>query len=58
MSQRPPKQDPRAPSGPAVPPSPPANYSDELTDAQAAALCRHAPRDEAKMGPLVHEFTW
>lgn len=36
----------------------PADYSDELTEAQIEALRQYAPQDEKKMGPLVHEFTW
>ena len=44
--------------GAAIPPPPPADYSDELTNAQIEALRQHAPQDENKMGPLVHEFRW
>lgn len=52
-----PKADLRA-ARPAVPPPPPADYSDELTKAQLAELRKLAPQRESEMGPLVHEFTW
>lgn len=55
---RAPKMDPRAAARPPVPPAVPADYSDELTEAQIEALRRFAPQDERQMGPLVHEFTW
>lgn len=36
----------------------PADYSDELSPAQLAALRDLVPQDERKLGELVHEFTW
>jgi hypothetical protein len=44
--------------GSALPAARPADYSDELTKAQIEALRACAPQDEAKMGPMVHEFSW
>lgn len=44
--------------GAMLPPPEPADYSDELTDAQIEALRQYAPQDESKMGALVHEFSW
>lgn len=41
---------------PEVPPPEPADYSDEMTQAQVDALRQHAPQDESKMGSLVHEL--
>jgi hypothetical protein len=42
----------------AVTPPKPADYSDELTDEQIAALKRVVTQNEKEMGPVVHEFTW
>jgi hypothetical protein len=58
MSNRLPKKDPRAAAGRPLPKPAPADYSDEITKEQHEALRRFAPQDEAKMGPVVHEFTW
>ena len=58
MNTRTPKPDPRSVSGKPIPAAPGGDYNDELTPAQVDALRQHAPQDEAKMGPLVHEFTW
>ena len=55
---RTPKPDAQRARGAVLPPVEPADYSDELTKAQIAALRRYAAQDETKMGPLVHEFTW
>jgi hypothetical protein len=58
MSGRTPRPDhDRAPPA-SIPAPKPADYSDELTKAQLAALREHAPQDETKMGALVHEFSW
>ena len=58
MTHRPPKKDPRAPEGRPVPAPKPADYSDEISNEQDAALRTYAPQDESKMGPLVHELAW
>lgn len=58
MTNRPPKEDGRAPRGRALPPVLPADYSDEVSPAQIDALRKVACQDESKMGALVHEFTW
>lgn len=56
MTTAPHKRDPRADAP--IPPPEPADYSDELTPEQLAALRQLAPQDEADMGDLVHEFRW
>lgn len=56
--RRPPKPDAQSGRGAIIPPAEPADYSDELTEAQIEALRQYAPQDEKQMGPLVHEFTW
>lgn len=53
-----PKLDAQRARGAALPPVEPADYSDELTQAQLKTLRQYAPQDERQMGPLVHEFTW
>jgi hypothetical protein len=54
----PPKRDPREAFAAPIPAPEPADYSDELTEAQLRALRQLAPQDEADMGDLVHEFRW
>ena len=44
--------------GAVIPPPPPADYSDELSNTQIEVLRSYAPQDESKMGPVVHEFRW
>lgn len=56
MTQRTPK--PNTSAAWNVPEPPPADYSDELTAAQLAAMRMEWTQDEAEMGPLVHEFKW
>ena len=58
MKYAPPNRDPRAASAAPLPAPEPADYSDELTIEQVAALRECAPQDEAEMGDLVHEFRW
>lgn len=58
MSNRTPKMDGSAGNGRPIPAPAPADYSDEISEAQAEALRKYAPQDEAKMGHLVHEFAW
>lgn len=58
MSTPPAKRDPRAAIAAPIPPPEPADYSDELTAEQLAALRQLAPQDEVDMGDLVHEFRW
>lgn len=55
---RTPKPDAVRGRGAVLPPPEPADYSDELTEAQAEAMRRTAPQDETGMGPLVHEFSF
>jgi hypothetical protein len=50
--------DPRAAFAAAIPAPEPADYSDEVSLEQIEALRCFAPQNPAKMGPLVHEFTW
>lgn len=56
MSGRIPRPNPDRATRPSIPA--PADYSDELSNAQLAALRSLVPQDERKMGALVHEFTW
>ena len=56
--RRTPKPDAQSGRGAIISPAEPADYSDELTEAQIEALRQYAPQDEKQMGPLVHEFTW
>jgi hypothetical protein len=58
MSNRPPKLDASAARGKPISPPKPADYSDEVSDAQVSALRSLVSQDESKMGALVHEFTW
>jgi len=58
MSNRPPMYDPRAARGTPISAPEPADYSDELTPEQLAALRHLAPQVESEMGDLVHEFQW
>lgn len=58
MSSNTPKGDARAAKAAKIPSPPPANYDDELTPAQLAALRLLAPQNESEMGDLVHEFRW
>ncbi len=58
MSVRPPKPRSDKPQMPSMPPALAADYDDELTPAQVAALQTYAPQNESEMGELVHEFTW
>lgn len=53
-----PKLNDHAVNGLAFPPAEPADYSDEMTLAQIELLRGCWTQDEAKMGSLVHEFTW
>lgn len=55
---RTPKPDAMRGRGAVLPAPEPADYSDEMTEAQVDALRRCAPQDESAMGPLVHEFTF
>jgi hypothetical protein len=58
MTGIPPKVHPERSQLPPMPVATPADYDDELTNAQLDALRTCAPQDESKMGALVHEFTW
>jgi len=41
-----------------LPEPPAADYSDEISVAQLAALRAAWTQDESAMGPVVHEFKW
>jgi hypothetical protein len=41
-----------------IPEPPAADYSDEITEKQMAALRTVWTQDESAMGPVVHEFKW
>lgn len=41
-----------------VPEPMPADYSDEISEAQMEAVRSVWTQDEAAMGPVVHEFKW
>lgn len=56
MNNRTPKPDPNAAWK--LPEPPAADYSDELTKEQIAALRAEWTQDESAMGPVVHEFKW
>lgn len=58
MTKTPPLMDPRAAAGSPIPAPEPADYSDEVTAEQIAALRQRAPQHESDMGDLVHEFRW
>ena len=58
MSRHIPQVDPRAATAAPISRPAHADYSDEISTAEIAALRQFAPQDESLMGALVHEFRW